>query len=614
MDPVDYLRGIKGRWRLIALVVVVAMAGAWGSTLIGRLAGGKKTYTASVSLLPGGGASSSSKTTSRSGSQQGTTLDTIAALATVDQVVQRVATKINYSGDLAGLGKKVLAKVDQKSNLLKVSALAANPDRAKLIANTFAAELLGYLIDRERASNAAEAAALRQQIKRVQGDIANIDKQLKKYPGVVIPTTTTSTSGSRSGATGGSSRSSGQAPSPADPLLAQRTAALSELGSLSSQLQEVQARVPNAEGLSIVQAATLTGGGKSGFGLPSSLIARLLIALVLGLLFGAALALLRERMDRRIRTKAAAERHFGYPVLVEIPSARKRRNGDAPKAPDLAPQVADAFRLLGAGINGAYRDNGNGARTEKSRPRTILVTSAGPAEGKTSVVANLAATLGEVGKTVLVLSCDFRHPEVHEEFGIPNERGLAEALATSNGGPVLYSCIWYTSVSGVWVVPSGTAGQTPEHLLSSAGMRRALQEARSRSDVVLVDTSPIMTSDLTFLLPQVDGVLVVARAGETKPHLAERSSEILKRLEAPVLGVVLTGDAAVSLPRGYYRNKPTWRMILGSPVVAVRGLWRGVKATGRGVRRAGGRLRHPVKGGGNRGGGNPRVSRPTGAE
>ncbi|MGH2784126.1 MAG: hypothetical protein ACRDJ1_02585 [Actinomycetota bacterium] len=582
MDPVEYLRGIKRRWRLVAAIVALALAGAWIMTSVVGYGTGKASVTATTSLLQ---ASSKTAAQPRGNSSQTSSsgLQTIVSLVTVDQVASAAAKQVGFSGDPKVLAKRVVAEVDNKSGLLLIKATAKQPELAKLTANAFAQQLLAFLIQRDKAANAALEKIFTDQIARIHSEVAALDRQIKKYPAAAVAI--------KSGSTGRSGNSgNGQVPAntgtPADPLIAQRNAALKEIETISSQLQEVKARAPDAEGLQIVQTAVVGKGGDS-LSIPSSLLARLAIAGFLGLLGGFGLALLLDRFDRRIRTRDAAEEHFGLPVLAEIPALRTRsifgrRKEIAPvRIGELPPAVADAYRLLAAGLNGAGSANGSAAHDRRNRPRAILVTSAGPADGRGSVLAGLAATFAAVGRNVTVVSCDFRRPEVHSALGVTNERGVTDVLLSSNGGPMLSSALWQTPIAGVFAIPSGTITSTPDSLLSSPAMRRLLMEARQLSDVVLIDTAPILTSDASFLLPEVDGVLVVVKAGTTKPQLAERSAEMLKRLEAPTLGVVLTGNTEAALPRGYYRTRTTRQVILGAPVAIARGIVRAGRAAGR---------------------------------
>ena len=220
--------------------------------------------------------------------------------------------------------------------------------------------------------------------------------------------------------------------------------------------------------------------------------------------------------------------------------------------------ASEALRLLGAGLvpghasasmNGGRRREG---RRDERRSKVVLVTSAAPGEGKTTLVANLAVVLGETGKRVLVLSCDFRRPTIHELLEVPNLHGLADVLREPTSPHVLDGCVLDTRFDGVSVAPSGASFDRPGEILGSDAMPRALREARARADVILVDTAPILAaSDAAHLIPGADEVLVVARAGVVTTSLAHRTREVLERLQSPQIGVVLNGAQETALPPGY---------------------------------------------------------------
>jgi non-specific protein-tyrosine kinase len=170
------------------------------------------------------------------------------------------------------------------------------------------------------------------------------------------------------------------------------------------------------------------------------------------------------------------------------------------------------------------------------------------------VIANLAAIYAEVGKKVLVLSCDLRRPAIHGLFGVPNHPGLSDALMSMNGASVLDGRVLQTSLANVSMVPSGKDGAASAGLLGSDHMRRVLEESRTRADVVLMDTAPILvSSEVAPLIAEVDAVVLVAEAGKTSGVLAERAGELVNRLGAEVVGVVLNRASEIAIPKGYYR-------------------------------------------------------------
>jgi capsular exopolysaccharide synthesis family protein len=307
------------------------------------------------------------------------------------------------------------------------------------------------------------------------------------------------------------------------------------------------------------------GAASSTFSGPRSRTARLILAGGVGLIIGIALALVLERLDNRIRSREEAERYTGVPVLAEIPLLRKaRRRGVvvSPGSPSGRHEgrgsskrrlSADAFRLLRMGVvaNATARGNGS-SEQQRGRSMVVLVTSPSEGEGKSTVAAHLAAAFSETGQRVLVLSCDFRRPSIHRLLGVHSDPGLSNALLSANGDRILrVQHIRATQMERVKVVPSGSAAENPAELLNSRSMHRLLAEARELADVVIVDTAPILTgSESTPIFQDADVVLVVLRAGSTRPETAQWTVELLKRLHAPVAGLVLNGTREVTVRSG----------------------------------------------------------------
>lgn len=537
MNPIEYLRILRRRWPILAAIVGAALAAAFLTTTVVPVGPSVRTYRATTVIL----------NTGELNVPGIANLDTVAALTTVGDVPVRVAEKINYPGDPVVLGNRIQAVVESETGILRITASSGEPKEAKTLADTFADELLTFLIDRKTDTIATQQKFLNDRITEEQTKIGTLENQ------IADPNT----------------------PEPLKRLLiAQRDAKIRIYGVLQEQFTGLVNAASNPPTLQIVQRASPQPVYQQGFQPPRSRGGRMFFAGVLGLLVGVGIVLLLERIDTKIRSKKAAEQHFGLPVLAEIPrlSWRDSRRATVAAAEEPRSALADSFRLLEAGVSRLSLDGDQGVRPEPSEiaasglkdvttkgpvpSRAILVTSAGPGEGKTLVVANLAATYAELGKRVLILSCDFRRPKIHRLFGVPNDQGLSEALERGNGRPILRGHVRSTSLSNVRVVPSGNTPESAGELLTSRNMRYALVEARKEADVVLLDTPPVLaTSDASHLFPEVDTVLVVARAGKTTAEVAERSSELLRRMRAPVIGVALNGSTEEMVPRGYYRSE-----------------------------------------------------------
>jgi capsular exopolysaccharide synthesis family protein len=542
VDPIEYIRAVRRRWVLIASAVAVGLVLAWVTTTVAPVGVGPVTrqYQAQTVIL-----STGAQTPGAIGN-----LKTLASLVTIPDIALQVAKDVHYTGpDPAGLGTRIQAFGDSETGLLNIKAISTNPREAKDLANGFAKQLLVFLRTRAEATAAVQTETLTRALNRLKAEIADLDKKI-------------------GGAAGGTQ----------DELLSsQRTAKIQAFGFLQSRLQDLSSATGFSAGLVIIQEAVPQFVPTTSFiQPPRSRNSRLMFAGIIGLVLGIALALVIERFDTRIRTKKAAEQTYGLPVLAEIPFIPKRKRRrlssvvpwrrsreDVPIILPYFPRVSDSFRLLGAGIARTGltgRAAAGGPWTGRLGSRNgsgavILVTSAGPSEGKTTVVANLAMTFAQVGKKVLVMSCDFRRPHIHELFGVDNTTGLVEALQSSDRETsVLDGCVKQTPIRDVRLVPSGAHPRNTAALLSSERMRAAVEEARSQADIILIDTAPLLASaEITHLFPLVDAVVVVARAKRTTAEVAERASELLKRLDAPVVGIALNGAMEVPVPSSYYR-------------------------------------------------------------
>jgi capsular exopolysaccharide synthesis family protein len=506
MDPVGLLRAVRRRWATVAAAVGIALLAGWLTTTVAPPGPPLRTYRATSVLL------SSDTDIYSTGTDN---LRTVAALATVGEVPKRVAESIQFDGDPRELTKSVEATGNPQTGILKITATSRDPNEAKLLADTFATELVTFMNDRTTLTSSREATSLKRRLDRLEQEVDALGRQI------------------------GSDTDGDEL------LVAQRDAKVRQYGLLYERYQQLAAENVQPGSLQIIQDALPVPVAEGGFLQVRTGPSRLLLAGFLGLLAGVGLVFLRERFDTRIRTKEAAEQHFDLPVMAEIPFVRgwRRRSSIAVvTAPKSA--AADSFRLLAAGI----------MRRPPTPPQIIMITGPGPGEGKSTVVANLAAAFAEVGKKVLVLSCDLHRPSIHMLFGVANSRGLTDALrAERDGHAIINGQRWRTSLPNVRLVPSGVVPNKPGELLASPLMRQVIAESREVADIVIIDTAPILaSSDATHLFPLVDAVVVVGRAGQTTAQAAQRTSELLLRLGAPVVGAALNGATEGELLRGYY--------------------------------------------------------------
>ena len=292
-----------------------------------------------------------------------------------------------------------------------------------------------------------------------------------------------------------------------------------ELGGSKSPLQTLEPAVASPD-----RSDSVTG--------PTTPTGRALLLGAIGLVLGGGAAFILDRFGDRIRSKATAEATLGVPVMSEVPQIARVDRGQLLTGREHAPFI-EAYRRLRTGVVQWIAQTGNADGYQ-----VIAVASATGGEGTTTAVAHLAASLGEIGRSVVAISADLRHPRLHLYFNKAREPGLTEVLGGAPDVRRLADLNLVTGVRGVRLVSSGAPVRNPAPLLDRLGDH--LSEARSMADIVLIDAPPLLTtSDGADVASQADAVLLVVRSGWTSVGAASRSMELLERLNIPVLGAVL---------------------------------------------------------------------------
>jgi capsular exopolysaccharide synthesis family protein len=520
MEPLDYARLFRRRWRLLVSCILIAGAVAWVTTPANP-SERQLTYEATHTLLR-----------DDSSSTPPPALAQIALFVRTGDVPKRVAERIGFDGNPGELAQRVDVVPEETSGSIDIVASGPSPDDAAELANTFAEETLAFFGERAQAEQTTGLDAANEEVARLQGEIDELEAQIESA--------------------GGSTAR----------LEAQRDAKVRQYGvALDEQTQILNQPPPSAGYVTLAEASPdLAGPKDGGFETPRSRSARTAIALILGLGLGLAAVLIAERFDPRIHTREAATEAFGLPVVAEVPKVAGER-GKGPRSIALveAPMSAsaEAYRTLRASILLTPVSQLGHAPTvpgPAEEPQVVLVTSPAPGEGKTTTVANLAAAFAETGRSVLVLSCDFRRPEIHRYFGAAQTPGLSTVL---NQTLELHTVIRGTTVPGVSIAADG-GGLRRLGDLAAEG-HELIATARGLADIVLVDTAPVLaTNDASELIHAVDAVVVVCRNGGTTTDSARRARVLLERLGTPVVGVALVGVAeSESSYASYYTSEPS---------------------------------------------------------
>jgi capsular exopolysaccharide synthesis family protein len=286
-------------------------------------------------------------------------------------------------------------------------------------------------------------------------------------------------------------------------------------------------------------------------------------ALFLSTLFGMGLALFLEYLDDTIRTTEEIETYLGLPALAAIPridSLPKRKlllvganeDGETAANPtsellihnDSRSSLAEAYRQLRTSIL---------LSTAGHAPKSLLITSSLPSEGKTTTAINTAISLAQTGAKVLIIDADMRRPRLHSIFNISNAQGLSTILSSDSQDESVLDVIEFDEESRLNLLPSGPVPPNPAELIGSEQMANLLKTLQNNFTHVVVDSPPIASfTDGVLVASMVDGVILVVNSGRSSRQVVRRSRQLLMDIGAKIFGVVLNNVNLRSQDNYYY--------------------------------------------------------------
>jgi polysaccharide biosynthesis transport protein len=250
---------------------------------------------------------------------------------------------------------------------------------------------------------------------------------------------------------------------------------------------------------------------------------------IIGLMLAFGIAFAIEYLDDTLRSPLDVDQVLGIPVMGYIaemkqPSEENKLHvASYPRSP-----VAESFRTLRSNIE--FTDT-------EHPPKTILVTSSRPGEGKTTIASNLAVIYAQSGKRVVLVDADLRRPSIHTAVGVSNRLGLTTLFRDSLKPENVWKD-WQGGMRGMHVITSGRLPSNPAELLGSDKMLHIMSELRKIADVIIFDGPPIMVADVQILASLMDGVILVLRPGKSPADEAKSTLVQLKRSGANVMGVI----------------------------------------------------------------------------
>lgn len=390
---------------------------------------------------------------------------------------------------ILGHAAPIAVSASSTTDVLTFTSTNSSNTEAAAIANAYAQAYVS-------ASRANEVAQYTQQVAALQSSIAQLQRSAAASP----------------------------------PGSLQQAAVQSTINSFTQSLQQLQAasQLAAQTGPSVITAAKPPKSPSS----PKP-VRNGLLGLLVGLVLGVGLALLRDRLDDKVKSLADIEANSdGHPVIGTIPvvdSWRRPSQMHLALKEDPSSTVSEAYRTLRTAIQFLRLDG---------RQRVVGITSSTPGEGKSTTTANLALSFARAGQRVVVMSCDFRRPRMHEFFGLDNRVGVTSVLLGQNSLQEAASAV--PGEPHLRVIPSGPVPPNPAEILSLGLIGQLVELLAASADLVLIDCPPVLPVTDSMLISRVcDSMLVVTAATTTKKSHLRRTYDLLSQVQAPLGGTIV---------------------------------------------------------------------------
>jgi len=446
--------------------------------------------------------------------------------ATTGEVPERAADAIGFSGSPAALASTVAVTADQQTGAFQISTTQESADQAVEVADAFGDELTSYITERQDLLREDRLNSTLTRLEELEAEIGVTESELFIPPEDPFAEDAEPTQ---------------------DPVKRAQLDALTRQYSVVFEqfngLQQDQGQLV----LTTLERAQPVAITERGLSAPRSRFGRGVLGGLAGFAVGVGIALLLGRADRKIRSAEQAEELLGLTVSTSIPLVRHHDSSVLAVTPGRHDPLSDSYRTLRSML--VFLDN---EKPElRTRASVTLVVSPGPADGKTSVSANLVAAMVESGGRTVAVNTDFRRPTLSGRLGAtdPEPAGLElhevesaplELVLTPGGDP------------GLAVLDlAGMRGHTPGDLARVTA--RILPKVIQIADSIVIDTSPVgATAEVLEFVPQADNVVMVVRLGHTTASTARRSIDTIRTLSKGNLLLVLVGTDSGGGDQYYY--------------------------------------------------------------
>jgi capsular exopolysaccharide synthesis family protein len=270
-----------------------------------------------------------------------------------------------------------------------------------------------------------------------------------------------------------------------------------------------------------------------------------ILGIVAGLVLAVSIIFLRDFLDDTIKNRDDVKRLFGLSAIGQIPNHETPDDAGLLIATLPRSPISETYRALRTNLEFSAVDH---------PLKTILITSAGPGEGKSTVATNLAGALAQAGKKVLLIDTDLRRPRIHHYLNLGNRFGLSDLFLSKGKLTDVIQVYEGPNNTRFDVITTGAIPPNPGELLSSQRMKTLMAEAAKYAGVVIIDSAPSLVADSQALSANADGIIIVAEAGATRAEPVRAMLESLRRSQTRILGMVLNRMKAHHSEYGGYYN------------------------------------------------------------
>jgi len=454
-------------------------------------------------------------------------LDTQVQLLQMRPLLENTIRELNLGITPRELEGRIQVSAVGRTNIISVNVSDSDPARAAAIANELAEQFTRWSRDHRRESIAAAVDQVDARLAEVEDEILTLGRKV-------------------------------QAEGRTEELAAGLQVALSAYSPLSQERENLRIQEQLETGSArVVSPAVINEDPVS----PNPL-RNAILALSIGMALGLGLAMLNEYLDNTLKSSEEVESIFGAPVLGMIP-LEKLEDTDQKRLTIVdrpGSVAAEAYRVLRNSLDFVNFEH---------NIKTLLITSAAPMEGKSTLSANLAASLAQTGQNVVLISCDFRRPTTERFFGVQNIIGLSDVL---RGAHTLKSALQRPGDEHLLVLTAGKMPPNPSEILGSTKMQELIENLKEWADWIILDTPPLLAvADATALARWADGTLIVTRGGVSTRDAAVKARDMLEMVGAKIIGSVIWGLEEKLAGGGYgYYGQYSYSAYYQQPDVASR--------------------------------------------